>query len=108
MRSALIPKVTAQPNLPYIVRFGPYRLHDFVPGDASSILSLKPPNAYDKLVTSTLNKAIYRSFTCRCRILQLSFLKHIHIVELVNLIFCGSSKDLLDKLEFFRVHAKIT
>ena len=31
VRSALIPNVTARPNLPYIVRFGPYRPHGFVP-----------------------------------------------------------------------------
>ena len=69
MRSALIPNVTARPNLPYIVRFGPYRPHGFVPSDASPHLSLMPQNAYDKLATSTLNKASYHSLTRRCGIL---------------------------------------
>jgi len=56
--------VTAQPNLSYIVRFGPYRHHGFIPSDASPLLSLTPQNAYDKLATSTLNKASYQSLTC--------------------------------------------
>jgi len=62
--------VTARPNLPYIVWFGPYRPHDFVHGDASPHLSLTPQNMYNKLATSTLNKANYHSLTCRCGILQ--------------------------------------
>jgi len=33
----------------YIVHFGPYRPHGFVPGDASSLLSLTPQNAYSML-----------------------------------------------------------
>ena len=70
VRSALIPNVTAWPNLSYIVRFGPYRPHSFVPGDASPHLSLMPQNAYDKLATSTLNKASYQTLTRRCGILQ--------------------------------------
>ena len=70
VRSALIPNVTVRPNLPYIVRFGPYRPHGFVPGDASSLVSLMPQNAYDKLATSTLNKVSYHSLTRRCGILQ--------------------------------------
>jgi hypothetical protein len=65
----------APPNLPYIVRFGPYRPHGFVPGDASPLLSLTPQNAYDKLATNTLNKANYHSFTCWCGILQSTPLK---------------------------------
>jgi hypothetical protein len=68
--SALIPNVTAQLNLPYIVRFGPYRPHVFVPGDASSFFSLTSQNAYDMLETNTLNKASYHSLTRRCGILQ--------------------------------------
>jgi len=72
VRSALIPNVTARPNLPYIVRFGPYRPHGFVPGDASPHLSLTPQNTYDILATSTINKASYHSLTCRCGILQLA------------------------------------
>jgi len=70
VRLALISNVTAQPNLSYIVRFGPYRPHGFVSGDTSPLLSLTPQNAYDKLATSTLNKANYQSLTCRCGILQ--------------------------------------
>jgi hypothetical protein len=63
VRSALIPNVIVRPNLPYIVRFGPYRPHGFVSGDASSLLSLIPQNTYDMLATSTLNKASYHSLT---------------------------------------------
>jgi hypothetical protein len=70
MRSALIPNVTARPNLPYIVRFGPYRHHDFVPSDTSLLLSLAPKNMYDKLATSTTNKASNQLFISRCGILQ--------------------------------------
>jgi len=55
--------VTVLPNLPYIVRFGPYRPHGFVLGDTSSHLSLMPQNTYDKLATITLNKASYQSLT---------------------------------------------
>jgi len=68
--SALIPNVTARPNLPYIVRFGPYHPYSFVSGNASPHLSLTPQNAYDKLATSTLNKASYQSLTRRCGIWQ--------------------------------------
>ena len=75
MRSALIPNVTARPNLPYIVRFGPYRHHDFVPSDTSLLLSLAPKNMYDKLATSTTNKASNQLFTHRCGILQSTPLK---------------------------------
>jgi len=70
VRSALILNVTARPNLPYIVRFGFYRPHGFVPGDASPLMSLTPQNAYDKLTTNTLNKVSYHSLTRRCGILQ--------------------------------------
>ena len=73
--SSLIICVTARPNLPYIVRFGPYHPHGFVPGDASPLLSLMSQNTYDKLATSTLNKASYHSLTCRCGILQSTPLK---------------------------------
>jgi hypothetical protein len=65
----------APPNLPYIVRFGPYRPHGFVPSDASPLLSLTPQNAYDKLATNTLNKASYQSLTRRCGIWQSTSLK---------------------------------
>jgi hypothetical protein len=68
VRSALIPNITAQPNLSYIVRFGSYHPHDFVSGDASPYLSLTPQNAYDKLATSTLNKVSYQSLTRQCGI----------------------------------------
>ena len=60
------PCVAAPPNLSYIVRFGPYRPHGFVPGDASPHLSLTSQNAFDKLAISTLNKANYQSLTRRC------------------------------------------
>jgi len=73
--SSLITCVTARPNLPYIIRFGPYRPHGFVPGDASPLLSLMPQNTYDKLATSTLNKASYHSLTRQCGILQSTPLK---------------------------------
>jgi hypothetical protein len=46
--------VTARLNLPYIVRYGPYRPYDFVPGDASSLLSLTPQNTDDKLASALL------------------------------------------------------
>jgi len=59
VRSALISNVTARPNLPYIVRFGLYRPHGFVPGDMSPHLSLTPQNTYDKLTTITFNKDNY-------------------------------------------------
>jgi hypothetical protein len=74
VRSALIPNITARPNLPYIIRFGPYCPHGFVPGDASPLLGLTPQNVYDKLATSTLNKASYHSLTRRCGILQRLFI----------------------------------
>jgi hypothetical protein len=70
VKSALIPNVIIRPNLPYIVRFGPYHPHGFVSGDASLLLSLTPQNTYDMLATSTLNKASYHSLTRRCGILQ--------------------------------------
>jgi hypothetical protein len=72
VRSALIPNVTARPNMLYIVRFGRYRPHDFVLGDASPLLSLTPQNAYNMLATSTTNKASYQTLTRRCGILHLS------------------------------------
>jgi hypothetical protein len=86
VRSVLIPTITARPNLPYIVCFGPYRPHGFVPGDASPFLSLMPKNAYDKSATNTFNKASYHSFTRRCRILQLDF------VICFDLLFIGLSR----------------
>ena len=62
-------------NLPYIVRFGHYCPHGFVPSDASPPLSLTPQNVYDKLATSTLNKTSYHSLTRRCEILQSTSLR---------------------------------
>ena len=76
VRSALIPNVTARPNLPYIVCFGPYRPHCFVPGDASPLLSLTSQNAYNKLATSTTYKASNTSLTRRCGILHVELKKH--------------------------------
>ena len=75
VRSALISNVIARPNLLYIVRFGPYYPHGFVPGDASLFLSLTSQNAYDKLTTNTLNKNSYKSLTHRREIWQKSSLK---------------------------------
>jgi len=60
--------VIAQPNTPYIVRFGPYRSHSFVLGDTSPLLSLTPHNAYDILVISTTNKAMTLDTSFRCEI----------------------------------------
>ena len=71
VRSTLIPNVTAGPNLPYIIRFGPYRPRGFVPGNASPLLSLMPQNSYNKSATSTTNKASYHILTNRYGILQL-------------------------------------
>jgi len=65
MRPALKPNVTTQPNLPDIVRFGPYRPHEFVIGD-----HVWPQNASNKLATNTTNKASYWIFTHRCGILH--------------------------------------
>jgi hypothetical protein len=42
----------------YIVRFEPYRPHDFIIGDASSLLSLTSQNVYNMLVTSTTDKTL--------------------------------------------------
>jgi hypothetical protein len=55
--------VTAQPNMSYIIRFGPYHPHGFVFGDASPLLNLTPQNTYNMLVTSTTNKASYQTLT---------------------------------------------
>jgi hypothetical protein len=63
--------VIARPNMLYIFRFGPYRPHDFVPGDAGPLLSLTPQNTYNMLATSTTNKASYQTLTRRCGILQI-------------------------------------
>jgi len=57
--------VTAWPNLPDIVRFGPYRPYGFVLGD-----HIWPQNASDKSATYTINKASYQIFTRWCEILQ--------------------------------------
>jgi len=70
VRSALILNVTARPNMLYIVRFGPYYPHGFVPGDASPLLSLTPQNAYNMLATSTTNKVSYQTLNRQCEILQ--------------------------------------
>jgi hypothetical protein len=66
VRSALIPNVTAWPNLLDIVCFGPYRPHRFVLGDHAW-----PQNTSDKLATSTTNKASNQLITRRCGILHL-------------------------------------
>ena len=51
---ALIPTITARPNMLNIVSFGPYRPHGFVPGDASPLLSLTPQNAFNMLAPALL------------------------------------------------------
>jgi len=66
----MIPNVIAQPNLLYIVRFGPYRPHVFVLVDASPLLSLTPQNAYNRSVTSTTHKALALDTRFRCEILH--------------------------------------
>ena len=55
----------------YIVRSGPYRPHGLVPGDVSSLLSLRSQNTYNMLAISTTNKVSYQTLTRRCKILQL-------------------------------------
>ena len=64
MRSALILNVTARPSMSYIVRFGSYRPHGFVLGDASPLMCLTPQNAYNMLATSITNKISYQILTC--------------------------------------------
>jgi hypothetical protein len=59
----------------YIIRFGPYRPHGFVLGDASSFLSLTPQNTYNMLATNTANKTSYQTLTRRYGILQSTPLK---------------------------------
>jgi hypothetical protein len=70
VRSALIPNVTAWPNLLDIVCFGPYRPHRFVLGDHAW-----PQNTSDKLATSTTNKTSYQLLTHWYEILQSTPLK---------------------------------
>ena len=77
VRSALILNVTAQPNISYIIRFGPYRSHSFVLGDASPLMSLMPQNTYKMLVTSTTNKTSYQTLTHWHGILQSTFFKEL-------------------------------
>jgi len=48
--------VTVRLNLSYIVCFGSYRPHDFIFGDAISLLSPTPQNTYDKLAPTILIK----------------------------------------------------
>jgi hypothetical protein len=62
--------VTVRHNLPDIVRFGPYRPHEFVLGDHAW-----SQNASDKLATNTINKGSYHILTRRCEILQSTPLK---------------------------------
>jgi len=67
--------VTARPNMLYIIRFGPYHPHGFVPDNASPLRSLTLQNAYNMLATSTTNKVSYQTLTRRCGILQSTPLK---------------------------------
>ena len=55
--------VTAQPNLPDIIRFEPYHL--LVLDDHAWL-----QNTFDKLATNTTNKTSYQILTCRYGILQ--------------------------------------
>jgi hypothetical protein len=54
----------------YIVHFGPYCPHGFVPDDASPLLSLTPQNAYNMLATSTINKTLTLDTRFQCGISQ--------------------------------------
>jgi hypothetical protein len=65
VRPVLIPNVTTRPNLPDIVRLGPYRPHKFVLGDHTW-----PQNASEKSTTSNTNKVSYQILTRRCEILH--------------------------------------
>jgi len=67
--------VTARPNMSYIVRFGPYRLHNFVLRDANPLLSLAFQNAYNMLATNITNKISYQTLTRQCKILQSTLFK---------------------------------
>jgi hypothetical protein len=71
-RSTLLRRlcVIARPNMPNIVRFGPYRHHVFVLGDASPLLSLTPQNVYNRSVASTTHKAPSLDARFRCGISQ--------------------------------------
>jgi len=76
VRSAPISNVTVWLNMPYIVCFGLYCPHGFVPGDASPLLSLTPQKTYNMLATNTINKTSYRTFTRRCEILHGLYVQH--------------------------------
>jgi hypothetical protein len=65
VRLALILNVTAWPNQPDIIRFGPYRPHEFVLGDHAW-----PQNASDKSTTNTTNKARDQILTRQCGLLH--------------------------------------
>jgi len=96
VRSALIPNVTTWANMLYIVCFGPYRPHGFVPGDASPLLSLTPQNTYNMLATSTTNKASNQTLTRRCGILHiLSKLLVLYCCLLLFLVSFGKKLSLL-------------
>jgi hypothetical protein len=81
VRSALIPNVTTQFNMLYIVRFRPYRPHGFVPGDAIHLLSLTPQNAYNMLATNTTNKVSYQILIRQYEILHIILLVFINIIK---------------------------
>jgi len=96
VRSVLIPNVTTWANMLYIVCFGPYRPHGFVPGDASPLLSLTPQNTYNILATSTTNKASNQILTRRCGILHiLSKLLVLYCCLLLFLMSFGKKLSLL-------------
>jgi hypothetical protein len=92
--------VTARPNLPYIIHFGPYRPHDFVPGDVSPLLSLTSQNAYNKLATSILNKVSYHSLTRRCGILQICFMEKKCNDMILSWILNSLAQDIVNSVIF--------
>jgi hypothetical protein len=81
VRSALIPNVTTQFNMLYIVRFRPYRPHGFVPGDAIHLPSLTPQNAYNMLATNTINNVSYQILIRQYEILHIILLVFINIIK---------------------------
>jgi len=54
----MVNPIISRPNLPYIVRFGPYHPHGFVLGYASPSLIPTPQNAYNMLATNMTHKAL--------------------------------------------------
>jgi hypothetical protein len=78
MRSALIPNVTARPNLPYIVRLTTLMFCSWWHEPTSE---LDAPKRIWQVSTSTLDKTSYHSLTRRCEILHMQSIDH-HISSL--------------------------